>query len=144
MTIHGFPTNPKLANHQLLMALATYIQEYFPNLDVWYAKQYTPDESSKAAQIPVQSNSGHLGIGKKPSKQSTKKSYQPRATRVLMKVYNVGSNDWIFFIDEPRLTKAGAKNISNSIGYNFQQCNLGLLEDFFNRNINVIKEIQKL
>lgn len=137
MTIHEFPTNPKLANHQLLMALATYIQEYFPNLDVWYAKQYTPDESSKAAQIPIQSNSGHLGIGKKPSGTA-------QATSVLMKVYNVGTNDWIFFIDEPRLTKAGAKNISKSIDYNFQQCNLGSLEDFFNKNINVIKEIQKL
>ena len=117
-----------------MQALACYLQAYFPNLDVWYVKTYTPDSSSIAAQIPVQTNSGHFGIGKKPLGATN-------ATSVLMKVYNLGSNDWIFFLDHPKLLNAG-QNIGQSSSCHFGKCNLESLQKFFDQNITNIQRIQ--
>lgn len=135
--IHPLPTDPAKPLHsELIEALEHYLQAYFPALDVWYVKTYTPDDSSQEANIAVSPNAGHLGIGKK-------RLGAAHAESVAMKVYNLGSDNWIFFFDQPRLQKAGL-NIGKSKSHCFGKCNLELLQNFFDQNIHTIQSIRKI
>lgn len=136
MTIHKSINNEHLLNRELIQALATYLQANFPNLDIWCVKNYTADTSSEEAKIHINSTSGHIGIGKKPQEAE-------KASHVLMKVYNVESEVWTFFFDQPRIEKIGL-DIQTSKICDFGKCNLEKLQAFFDANSEIINSINQI
>lgn len=102
------------------------LQRHFPRLDIWYAKEYTSDQSSKEASITIDSKSGHIGIG-------VRKEADKRAKHVPMKIYNIENNKPIFFFDKRRLQKFGVA-IDDYEKYAFEIINLDDLDGYLKSN----------